>query len=57
MKFFADTVDILEIKSLAVAGLLDGVPANPSLIAKSGCRFLIPKIHADHLQPSQRFAS
>jgi transaldolase len=36
MKFFVDTADTTEIKSLAASGLLDGVTTNPSLIAKSG---------------------
>lgn len=36
MKFFVDTADTADIKSLAEAGLIDGVTTNPSLIAKSG---------------------
>ncbi len=36
MKFFVDTADIAEIKSLAESGLLDGVTTNPSLVAKTG---------------------
>ncbi|WP_027283139.1 fructose-6-phosphate aldolase [Rubritepida flocculans] len=36
MKFFVDTADVAEIRSLAGTGLLDGVTTNPSLIAKSG---------------------
>ena len=36
MKFFVDTADVAEIKSLAASGRLDGVTTNPSLIAKSG---------------------
>jgi transaldolase len=36
MKFFIDTADLTEIRSLASSGLLDGVTTNPSLIAKSG---------------------
>lgn len=39
MKFFVDTADVEEIKSLAATGLLDGVTTNPSLIAKSGRDF------------------
>lgn len=39
MKFFVDTADTQEIKSLAEAGLIDGVTTNPSLIAKSGRNF------------------
>ena len=40
MKFFVDTADTAEIKSLAASGLLDGVTTNPSLIAKSGRNFI-----------------
>jgi len=40
MKFFADTANVAEIAELASAGLLDGVTTNPSLIHKSGRRFL-----------------
>lgn len=40
MKFFIDSADIAEIKELASYGLLDGVTTNPSLIAKSGRKFL-----------------
>ncbi|WP_207539698.1 fructose-6-phosphate aldolase [Sabulicella rubraurantiaca] len=36
MKFFVDSADVAEIKSLAGTGLMDGVTTNPSLIAKSG---------------------
>ena len=36
MKFFVDTADIGEIRTLAASGLLDGVTTNPSLIAKAG---------------------
>jgi transaldolase len=36
MKFFVDTADTAEIKSLAASGLLDGVTTNPTLVAKSG---------------------
>ena len=38
MKFFVDTADVSEIRSLAEAGLVDGVTTNPSLVAKSGRR-------------------
>lgn len=38
MKFFVDTAEVSEIKSLAESGLLDGVTTNPSLVAKSGKR-------------------
>ncbi len=40
MKFFVDTADTAEIRELAATGLLDGVTTNPSLIAKSGRKFL-----------------
>jgi transaldolase len=40
MKFFVDTADTKEIRSLAESGLLDGVTTNPSLIAKSGRKIL-----------------
>lgn len=36
MKFFLDTADVAEIRSLAALGLVDGVTTNPSLIAKTG---------------------
>lgn len=39
MKFFVDTADVAEIRSLAEAGLVDGVTTNPSLVAKSGRDF------------------
>ena len=39
MKFFADTAEIDDIKSLEEAGLIDGVTTNPSLIKKSGRDF------------------
>ena len=38
MKFFVDTAEVSEIRSLAEVGLVDGVTTNPSLIAKSGRR-------------------
>ena len=40
MKFFIDTADIDEIRDLAATGLVDGVTTNPSLVAKSGRKFL-----------------
>ena len=40
MKFFADTAEISDIRALAETGLLDGVTTNPSLIEKSGRKFL-----------------
>ncbi len=47
MKFFVDTADTDEIRDLAATGLVDGVTTNPSLIAKSGRRFLdvVREIH------------
>ena len=36
MKFFIDTADIDQIKTLIPTGLIDGVTTNPSLIAKQG---------------------
>jgi transaldolase len=40
MKFFVDTADTNEIRDLAATGLLDGVTTNPSLIHKSGRKFM-----------------
>jgi len=40
MKFFVDTADTDEIRDLAATGLVDGVTTNPSLVAKTGRRFL-----------------
>jgi transaldolase len=40
MKFFIDTADTGEIRDLAATGLVDGVTTNPSLIAKSGGKFV-----------------
>jgi transaldolase len=40
MKFFVDTADLGDIRDLAATGLLDGVTTNPSLIAKSGQKFI-----------------
>ena len=40
MKFFIDTADTSEIHDLVTTGLVDGVTTNPSLIAKSGRKFL-----------------
>ena len=39
MKFFIDTAEIEEIKSLSELGLVDGITTNPSLIYKSGKDF------------------
>ena len=40
MKFFVDTAETKDSAELAATGLLDGVTTNPSLIAKSGRKFL-----------------
>jgi transaldolase len=40
MKFFVDTADVEEIRSLSETGLVDGVTTNPSLVAKSGRNFI-----------------
>lgn len=40
MKFFVDTADTADIRELAATGLLDGVTTNPSLIHKSGRKFM-----------------
>jgi len=40
MKFFVDTADTAEIRDLAATGLLDGVTTNPTLVHKSGRKFL-----------------
>lgn len=40
MKFFIDTADTREIRDLASSGLVDGVTTNPSLVAKTGRKFV-----------------
>jgi transaldolase len=40
MKFFIDTADINEIREANKLGVLDGVTTNPSLVAKTGRKFL-----------------
>ncbi len=40
MKFFVDTADLADIRDLATTGLLDGVTTNPSLVAKTGRKFV-----------------
>ena len=40
MKFFVDTADTADIRELAATGLLDGVTTNPTLIHKSGRKFM-----------------
>lgn len=39
MKFFIDTADIEEIRSIKKLGVISGVTTNPSLIAKEGVSF------------------
>ena len=40
MKFFIDTADVGEIRELAATGFVDGVTTNPSLVAKTGRKFI-----------------
>ncbi len=40
MKFFIDTADVREIREANDLGVLDGVTTNPSLVAKSGRKFI-----------------
>ncbi|GMV79751.1 MAG: putative transaldolase [Planctomycetota bacterium] len=40
MKFFVDTGEINEIREAAKLGILDGVTTNPSLVAKSGRKYM-----------------
>ena len=40
MKFFIDTADLKEIRDAAAMGLIDGVTTNPSLVAKTGRRYI-----------------
>ena len=40
MKFFVDSADVAAIRELNETGLVDGVTTNPSLVAKTGRRFL-----------------
>jgi len=39
MKFFIDTADVNEIRSLVQTGFVDGVTTNPTLVAQSGRPF------------------
>ena len=39
MKFFIDTANVNEIREAASLGVVDGVTANPSLIAREGRAF------------------
>lgn len=40
MKFFIDTGDVAEVREAQAQGLADGVTTNPSLVAKTGRRYL-----------------
>lgn len=40
MKLFIDSADIAEIREAAAMGIIDGVTTNPSLVAKTGRKFL-----------------
>lgn len=40
MKFFIDTADLGEIRAAAAMGLIDGVTTNPSLVARTGRKYL-----------------
>jgi len=40
MELFIDTADVKEIREAAEMGVIDGVTTNPSLIAKSGRKFI-----------------
>lgn len=40
MKFFIDTADLHEIREAQKMGAIDGVTTNPSLVAKTGRRYL-----------------
>jgi len=40
MKFFIDTADLKEIRDAAAMGVIDGVTTNPSLVAKTGRKYL-----------------
>jgi transaldolase len=40
MKLFIDSADIVEIREAAAMGIIDGVTTNPSLVAKTGRKFL-----------------
>ncbi len=40
MELFIDTADVNEIKEAAEMGVIDGVTTNPSLVAKSGRKFM-----------------
>ena len=51
MKFFLDTADVAEIKTLSDIGLIDGVTTNPTLVARSGRKFT--RSHHRYLQIGQ----
>ena len=40
VKFFIDSADVGEIRELAATGFVDGVTTNPSLVAKTGRKFI-----------------
>ena len=40
MKIFIDSADVKELQTLAQTGLVDGVTTNPSLVAKTGRKFI-----------------
>ena len=40
MQLFIDTADIEEIKEAQEMGVIDGVTTNPSLVAKTGRKFV-----------------
>ena len=40
MELFIDTADVAEIREAAEMGVIDGVTTNPSLVAKSGRKFM-----------------
>lgn len=61
MKFFVDTADTKEIRSLVSSGLPYGVTTNPSLVAKSGRKFTETEVlvacmrHPIHLVEAAKF--
>ena len=40
MKFFIDTGDVAEVREAQAQGIIDGITTNPSLVAKSGRKYL-----------------
>lgn len=51
MKFFIDTADVDEIRTLAETGMVDGVTTNPTLAAKTGRGFREVVEEICHLVP------